>query len=88
MTKPKREWWWPQETDSAWCRETRNEGYKDEDKDADDEEIREEYADGQKYWTGWDHVGDAYEQFEPLADDWRRLKALAGEPFSTGESGD
>lgn len=71
----KQEWWYPSITNAAWCQETRDERHKKEDQSADDEEIRDEYADGQKYWTGWDHCGDAYAQFEPLADSWLEQQA-------------
>lgn len=39
-----------------------------------DEEIVDEYADSRRYAVTWGHVGDAYGQFEPLADAYFKLK--------------
>jgi len=63
MDKP---WWYPELTDEKWIARIR-EDYPD-DADCDDETLRENYADGRKYATLWDHTGEAYEQFEKLAD--------------------
>lgn len=63
MTDP---WWKPVLTDSAWCNEMRND-YPDA-AGLSDDEIRDKFADDRKYAVTWDHVGDAYEQFEKLAD--------------------
>ena len=59
-------WWWPRLTDGAWLARIR-EDYPEE-AHRSDEGLRDYYADGRKYDVLWDHVGDAYEQFEPLAD--------------------
>lgn len=69
-----REWWEPELTDAAWCARIR-EDYPEKAADMSDEEIRDYYADGQKYATTWDHTGDAYEQFEKLADAYLALRA-------------
>lgn len=39
-----------------------------------DEEINDKYNNGRKYLVTWDHIGDAYEQFEHLADAYHRLR--------------
>lgn len=67
----RKEYWHPQLTDAAWAQKIRKEyGLGD----VTDEEIRETYADGAKYAVTWDHVGDAYDDWEQLADDWIRLR--------------
>ena len=60
----KKPWWWPERTDAAWCDRIRHEY----DEAMCDDDIREKYANGRKYAVLWDHVGDAYDQFERLAD--------------------
>ena len=65
-------WWWPEVTDSAWIKSIK------EDYDCagmDDDEIRNVYAKGLRYAVTWDHIGDAYEHFEPLADSMLKLRA-------------
>ena len=66
----KYDYWHPKITDVAWCKEIREEGYDEDDADLDDEGIRDHYADGAKYAVTWDHVGDAKDDWEPMADDW------------------
>jgi hypothetical protein len=66
-------WWEPQPTDEAWCNRVR-EDYPYETDGMSDDAIREEYADGNRYQTLWDHVGEAYGQFEALADAYLALK--------------
>jgi len=60
------EWWFPKLTDSAWCQEKRSD-YPDY-AHLDDDALREKYAKGRKYQVLWDHLGDAYEEWEKLAD--------------------
>ena len=59
-------WFWPVPTDAAWCAKQRKE-YNLSEYICDDD-IRNRYADGCRYAVLWDHVGDAYEEFEALAD--------------------
>lgn len=59
-------WWYPKVTGSEWAQEMREENAIPA--DMDDKVIRDEYADGCKYVTLWDHTGDAYDDYEPLAD--------------------
>ena len=61
-----RPYWFPVLCDDAWFAEIRKD-YPD-DAYKDDSELREEYADGCKYATTWDHIGDAMGDFQPLAD--------------------
>lgn len=49
-----------------------------------DEELHEYYNDGLKYQILWDHIGDAYEDYEPLADEFLRLKAMIPEGADVG----
>lgn len=71
-------WWHPVLTDEDYCARLR-EDYP-EDAHMSDEDLVEEYNDGLKYDCLWDHIGDAYEQFEPMADAFlMMLEAL--EPF-------
>lgn len=58
-------WWWPKPTDAAWCAQKRHDY---DEPGLSDEEIRERFAYGRKYAVTWDHVGDAYDEFEQLAD--------------------
>lgn len=67
-----KEWWEPTLTDDAWCERIRKD--YPENADLTDSELRDYYADDQKYATTWDHVGDAYSQFEALADAYLALK--------------
>lgn len=66
-------WWYPVRCDADWCKQTR-EYMPDETRGMSDEELVEEYNEGAKYQMLWDHVWDAYEQFEPLADAYLELK--------------
>ena len=63
MKKP---WWFPVLTNAVYCERLRRD-YEDA-ATMTDEELIEDYADGRKYAVVWDHTGDAYEQFEHLAD--------------------
>ena len=64
--KNEKPWWYPKLTNSAWCNEKR----RDYPSNAhlSDDELRDKYADGRKYQVTWDHVGDAYDDWEKLAD--------------------
>lgn len=66
-------YWYPERTDDAWLARIR-EDYPER-SDWDDESLREYFADGQKYATTWDHIGDAYNDYEPLADAFLNLKS-------------
>lgn len=69
-------WWYPELTDAAWVAEKRAD-YPEATEGMDDESVRDKYADGCKYQDLWDHVGDAREQFEKLADNYLELRASA-----------
>jgi hypothetical protein len=67
-------WWIPELTDAAWCARIR-EDYLEDAADLDDHSIQSKYAKGLKYADTWDHLGDAREQFEKLADAYFALTA-------------
>ena len=66
-------WWNPKLIDHEWCEDTR----KDYPSDAhlDDDALRDKYANGWKYQTLWDHIGDARKEHEKLADAYLALLA-------------
>jgi len=68
-----KKWWEPVLTDEEWIAGIRT----DYGTDAwmDDEALRQEYANGQKYQTLWDDISDAYDEYEPLADAYLAQKA-------------
>lgn len=73
-----KQWWWPVETNDDWVNGIKADYPEDTDGMCEND-IRDEYANNLKYQITWDHIGDAYEQFEKLADDWHRLKKKCGE---------
>lgn len=73
MSKTKKEWWYPKLIDSDYVKKLR-EDYPDGTQGLDDEMALEKFDNSQKYSTLWDHVGEAYEQFEPLADAYLELE--------------
>ena len=68
-----KEWWEPTLTDAAWLARIR-EDYPNN-ADESDDWLRDYYADGRKYAVTWDHVGDAYDDWEMLADAYLKLRA-------------
>ena len=58
--------WWPVPTDAAWGAQMRVD--YPENAAFDDELMRQYYNHGRRYETPWDHIGEAYEEYEPLAD--------------------
>ena len=72
----KRPYWLAEITDEKWCARVRRE-YEDA-AGMDDEKIREEYANGNKFAVLWDHLGDAYEDYESLAEAYLKLLAECG----------
>jgi hypothetical protein len=77
MSDELKPWWFPEITDAAWCDRIRKD-YPEDAAGMDDDDIREQYANGCKYADLWDHVGDARSQFEALADAY--LSMLASRP--------
>ncbi len=59
-------WWWPERTDEAFFGRLRKD--YPEDAHLSDEALREEYDAPGKYSTTWDNTGDAYDEYEKLAD--------------------
>lgn len=71
-------YWWPELADDAWRARIRSD-YPDEAAAMDDDEIDDTYNEGgTKYVDMWDHLGDARESYEQLADAFLRLVAEAG----------
>jgi len=59
-------WWFPVLCDYEWFKKIR-EDYP-ENADESDDFLIDYYNDGRKYSVTWDHVGDAYADYEELAD--------------------
>ena len=79
------EWWFPQLTDGAWIARIRSD-YPEETERFDDEDIREEYANGWKYADTWDNLRDARNAYEKLADAYLELLKSASQPAERGEA--
>ena len=73
MTEEK-PWWFPVLADDAWVARIR-EDYPEHTANMDDDDVRHEYAEGRKYAALWDHTGDAYADYEKLADAYLELLA-------------
>jgi len=69
----KKEWWFPVLCDEEHFARLR-EDYP-ENAHITDEELHDHYDHGKKYSTAWDHVGDAYVEYEELADAYLALLA-------------
>ena len=67
-------WWYPQKINADYFQQIRDDYY--DKTDWSDEEISGwlGLGDTQKYVTTWDHIGDAYSEYEPLADAFFELK--------------
>jgi len=65
-------YWEPVLADADYAEHLR-EDYAD-DAHMSDDEILDEYCDGKKYVTLWDHLGDAYTDYRPLADAYLALQ--------------
>jgi hypothetical protein len=70
-----REWWEPVLCDAEYCNGLRAD-YPDK-ANWSDEELIEHFAQGRKYAVTWDHLGDAYADYEKLADAYLKLKKQA-----------
>ena len=67
-------WWEPTLTDDKWVKSIRKDE-PEETKDMTDEDVISEYNEyDRKYEVLWDHLGDAYEEYEYLADAYLKLK--------------
>lgn len=65
-------WWLPTETNTEWIDRIRKD-YPDSAGPLSDEAVRAIYAEGRKYAVTWDHFGDAYDEYEQLADAYLTL---------------
>ena len=73
MESAEKPYWYPVLTDDAWVARIR-EDYPEDTNGRSDEWVRESYAHGCKYADVWDHLGDAREDWERLADAYLKLK--------------
>lgn len=62
-----RPYWWPVLTDDLWIAQIRA-SYPEDTDGLSDEGVREHFAGGRKYADVWDHLGDARDDWEMLAD--------------------
>ena len=60
-------WWTPTLADANYAEHLRKDYPYDE--HMSDDEILEKYCNGRKYAVTWDHLGDAYEEYEKVADE-------------------
>lgn len=67
--------WYPKVFDAEYAAKLRSE--YDDAADLDDEELKDEFNNGVKYVTTWDHLRDAYASYEPLADAYLKLEKIA-----------
>lgn len=68
-----KEWWFPKLCNEEYFASLR-EDYPDN-AHMTNEELHDYYNHGKKYSTTWDHVGDAYAEYEKLADAYLALLA-------------
>jgi hypothetical protein len=64
-------YWFPVVCDKAYFKQLR-EDYPDN-ASMSDEDLHNHYNEDRKYVVTWDHVGDAYQKYEPLADAFLEL---------------
>lgn len=64
--------WFPQLVDDAYLARLRKD--YPENAHLDDDALRSEYGCESKYGVTWDHIGDAYDEYEPLADAYLELR--------------
>lgn len=75
-----RQWWEPELADAAYVVRLRDD-YPEKCEGMSDERVRDHFNDtGGKYVVTWDHLGDAYAQFEALADAYLALRAQVPQP--------
>lgn len=75
----KKAWWEPQLADATYIAQLRAD-YPEKCEGMSDEWVLNHYAEGRKYAVTWDHLWDAYDQFEKLADAYFKLKAKHPNP--------
>jgi len=78
MTAAKKPHWFPVLTDAKWISRVRKD-YPLDTAGMGDDALRDEYADGWKYADTWDHLGDARQDYEYLADAYLKLLAKTRE---------
>lgn len=67
-----KEWWFPERADTKeYCQRLR-EDYPEE-AHMDDETLMEHFNESRRYSVTWDHIGDAYAEYEKLADAFLEL---------------
>jgi hypothetical protein len=71
-----KQWWEPELADADYVKQLRDE-YAEKCEGMSDEWVLEHFNEvGGKYVVTWDHVGDAYPQFEKLADAYLEQKKV------------
>jgi len=68
-----RPYWAPELADAEYFARLRKD-YPEDTAGQSDEELADYFEVRGKYATTWDHAGDAYNDYEPLADDWIKLR--------------
>lgn len=64
--------WWPQLMDDEWRSRLRSD-YPEDTAGMSDDALNEHYGAGWKYVDTWDHLGDARQDYEALADAFLKL---------------
>lgn len=77
MSDNKKPWWWPQPVNDEWRARIRAD-YPEETDGWDDDTLDDHYSDGWKYTDTWDHLGDARDEYEGLADAFLALVEEVG----------
>ena len=67
MSEANKPWWFPERVGPELVARLRK-YYPDKTNSLHDEEVLARFDYGGRYATTWDHLGDAHDQFEPLAD--------------------
>jgi hypothetical protein len=73
----KKPFWWPEPVNDEWRARIRAD-YPEETQDMDDDDIDDKYTEGWRYADTWDHLGDAREEYQHLADAFLKLVAETG----------
>jgi|GEM_PF-6581190 len=74
MSKYKKEFWYPKLVDADYVQGLREDYPEEIEDDWDDDVVRDQFDCTSKYAQLWDNIGDAYDDFEPLADAFLELE--------------
>lgn len=78
MASKEKEWWEPNLCNKQHFERLRSDYPEHANKN--DDELHDYFDDRKKYSVTWDHVGDAYDEYEKLADAYVKLKAQLAKP--------